>query len=87
MGDTRRAVPDILRGTLDVLILRALADRTQAHGYAVAKWIESATGDASRITNADVTFTGFRHADPCQAFDDQKVMRACAKQFESGRDW
>jgi transcriptional regulator len=46
MGSTRRAAPDILRGTLDVLILRALSERTQAHGYAVAKWIESATGDA-----------------------------------------
>lgn len=48
---------------------------------------DSATGDASSITNADVTFTGFRRADPCQALDDQELVRACVKQFEPGRDW
>ena len=40
--------PDILRGTFDLLILRALS-WGPAHGYAVARWIENATGDALEI--------------------------------------
>jgi len=39
---------DILRGTLDLLILKALS-WGPAHGYAVARWIEQATGDAFPI--------------------------------------
>ena len=39
---------DLLRGTLDLLILRALS-WGPAHGYAVARWIELATDDALRI--------------------------------------
>ena len=33
--------PEILRGTLDLLILQALS-WGPAHGYAVARWIENA---------------------------------------------
>jgi PadR family transcriptional regulator PadR len=40
--------PDILRGTLDLLILRALSWGA-AHGYAVARWIEQATDDALAV--------------------------------------
>lgn len=36
---------DILRGTFDLLILKALS-WGPAHGYAVARWIEGATEDA-----------------------------------------
>ena len=39
---------DLLRGTLDLLVLKALSWGT-AHGYAVARWIEQATNDALRI--------------------------------------
>lgn len=39
---------DLLRGTLDLLVLKALSWGT-AHGYAVARWIEQATQDALRI--------------------------------------
>jgi PadR family transcriptional regulator, regulatory protein PadR len=39
---------EILRGTLDLLILKALSGRP-AHGYSVARWIESATDDALAI--------------------------------------
>lgn len=39
---------DILRGTLDLLILKALS-RGSAHGYAVARWIEAATEDLLRV--------------------------------------
>jgi PadR family transcriptional regulator, regulatory protein PadR len=39
---------DILRGTLDLLVLRALAGGP-AHGYGVARWIERATGDVLAV--------------------------------------
>jgi PadR family transcriptional regulator PadR len=39
---------DILRGTLDLLVLKALSWGT-AHGYGVARWIEFATGDALAV--------------------------------------
>ena len=39
---------DILRGTLDLLILKALS-WGPAHGYGVARWIESATDDLLRV--------------------------------------
>src|SRR5262245_50746937 len=40
--------PDILRGTLDLLILQALS-WGPAHGYGVARWIEQATDDALAV--------------------------------------
>ncbi|MEW5916556.1 MAG: PadR family transcriptional regulator [Gemmatimonadota bacterium] len=39
---------ELLRGTLDLLILRALSVET-THGYGVARWIERATSDALQI--------------------------------------
>ena len=46
MGENRSLPgPDILRVTLELLILHALSWRP-AHGYTVAKWVETATGDA-----------------------------------------
>src|SRR5258706_4838133 len=39
---------ELLKGTLDLLILRALAAGT-AHGYGVMRWIEDATGEVLRI--------------------------------------
>lgn len=39
---------EVLRGTLDLLILRALS-WGPAHGYSVASWIERATDDVLRI--------------------------------------
>ena len=38
----------LLQGTLDLLVLRALV-WGPAHGYAIARWIERATGDALSI--------------------------------------
>ena len=38
----------VLRGTLDLLILKALS-YGPAHGYAVAEWIERVTGDTLQI--------------------------------------
>jgi PadR family transcriptional regulator, regulatory protein PadR len=49
MGDTKPvAGPDILRGTLDLLVLQALK-WGPSHGYGVARWIEQATGDALAV--------------------------------------
>jgi PadR family transcriptional regulator, regulatory protein PadR len=39
---------EVLRGTLDLLILRSLSWGS-AHGYAVARWIEQATNDVLSI--------------------------------------
>ncbi|HEX6974033.1 MAG TPA: PadR family transcriptional regulator [Vicinamibacterales bacterium] len=39
---------DILRGTLDLLILKSLS-WGPAHGYAVARWVEFATGDVLAV--------------------------------------
>jgi transcriptional regulator len=38
----------LLRGTLDLLLLQALADGA-LHGYAIARRVEIATGDALRV--------------------------------------
>jgi len=46
--DMTPSAPDILRGTLDLLILKALS-WGPAHGYAIARWIEQATGDALAV--------------------------------------
>jgi PadR family transcriptional regulator PadR len=39
---------DILRGTLDLLILKALS-WGPSHGYGVARWIQFATGDVLSV--------------------------------------
>ena len=39
---------DILRGTLDLLVLRAVS-WGPSHGYAVARWIEQATDDVLQV--------------------------------------
>jgi PadR family transcriptional regulator len=44
---------DLLHGTLDLLILRALT-WGPAHGYRVARWIEQATGEALPIEDGSL---------------------------------
>ena len=39
---------ELLKGTLDLLILQALTDGAQ-HGYGVARWLEAASRDLLRI--------------------------------------
>jgi transcriptional regulator len=39
---------DILRGTLDLLVLKALSFGA-GHGYGVARWIQFATGDMLQV--------------------------------------
>ena len=48
MGASSTAIPEVLRGTLDLLVLKALG-WGPAHGYAVARWIQQATNDALAI--------------------------------------
>ena len=43
-----QAAPDILRGTLDLLILKALS-WGPAHGYGVARGLQHATDDAHEV--------------------------------------
>lgn len=45
---TKPAGPDILRGTLDLLILQALS-RGRAHGYDIARRVEESTGDVLAV--------------------------------------
>ena len=40
---------DRLQGTLDLLVLRVLANSGAQHGYAIAQRIHVATGDALRV--------------------------------------
>src|SRR5687767_14387711 len=42
------STPEILRGTLDLLILKALS-WGPAHGYGVARWIQHGTNDALEV--------------------------------------
>jgi transcriptional regulator len=44
----RRDTGDLLQGTLAILILKALVS-APAHGYGIARWIETTTGDVLRI--------------------------------------
>lgn len=49
MGDdSKQPVPDILRGTLDLLVLKALS-WGPAHGYGVARRIEESTNDVLAV--------------------------------------
>ena len=46
--DKKEASGDLLQGTLDLLILKALA-RGPMHGYAVAEWIHESSQDVLRV--------------------------------------
>ena len=39
---------DLLQGTLDMLVLKALT-RAASHGYGLAQWIQRTSGDALRV--------------------------------------
>ncbi len=47
-GSDADETADLLRGTLGMMILKALA-RGPRHGYAVAEWIEEASGEVLRV--------------------------------------
>jgi PadR family transcriptional regulator, regulatory protein PadR len=48
MGNVTEPSIEVLRGTLDLLILKAVS-WGPTHGYGVARWIEQATSDVLRI--------------------------------------
>jgi PadR family transcriptional regulator, regulatory protein PadR len=48
MKEKREPPGDLLQGTLDLLILKALA-RGSLHGYAVAEWIHQTSEDVLRV--------------------------------------
>jgi len=47
MGDKNKP-GDLLQGTLDMLVLKALS-RGSKHGYAVAEWIHESSNDVLRV--------------------------------------
>jgi transcriptional regulator len=44
---------ELLHGTLETLILKSVARRPM-HGYAIARWLEDATGDVLRIEDGSL---------------------------------
>ena len=48
MAPSEQKPGDLLQGTLDMLVLKALA-RGAKHGYAVAEWIHSASDEVLRV--------------------------------------
>lgn len=48
MGDIKERQGDLLQGTLDMLVLKALA-RGPLHGYGVAEFIEQTSDDVLRV--------------------------------------
>jgi transcriptional regulator len=48
MGDSQNKQGDLVQGTLDMLVLKALASGSK-HGYAVAEWIAQTSEDVLRV--------------------------------------
>src|SRR5882762_5951138 len=48
MGEGMEKQGDLVQGTLDMLVLKALARGTK-HGYAVAEWIHESSQDVLRV--------------------------------------
>jgi transcriptional regulator len=48
MGVTRESTSDLLPGTLDMLVLKAVA-RGPRHGYSIAEWIQQMSEDVLRV--------------------------------------
>jgi PadR family transcriptional regulator, regulatory protein PadR len=48
MGTSKEKSGDLVQGTLDMLVLRALSDGSK-HGYAVAEWIHETSQDVLRV--------------------------------------
>jgi PadR family transcriptional regulator PadR len=48
MGDPQNKQGDLVQGTLDMLVLKALAGSSK-HGYAVAEWIAQSSEEVLRV--------------------------------------
>src|SRR5438477_5708518 len=53
---------DLLRGTLDLLILRALSWQA-SHGYGIARWIQQVTDDVLRVEEGSLYPSLYRMED------------------------
>jgi transcriptional regulator len=51
---TRRPVPDLLPGTLDLLILRTLQNTTPLHGWAISERIQQISQDVLQINQGSL---------------------------------
>jgi PadR family transcriptional regulator PadR len=51
MGDNR---PEVLQGTLDLMILKTLESMGPQHGYGIARRIEQVSGDSLRLNQGTV---------------------------------
>jgi len=67
----------LLQGTLDLLVLRALSDGP-LHGYAIAKWIGSASADALRVEEGSLYPALYR-------LEDRGWLASTWKASETGR--
>lgn len=70
---------DRLQGTLDLLILKALARGGPLHGYAIAQRIHQATDDSLRIEEGSLY-------PALQRMTHEKWLRAQWKTTETGRN-
>jgi transcriptional regulator len=41
--------PDLIPGTLELLILKAVMSMRKSHGYEIAEWLHSASGDSLKV--------------------------------------
>jgi transcriptional regulator len=69
---------DLIQGTLDVLILKSLASESR-HGWAIAKRIQSASGDVLQIKQGSLYPALHR-------LENQGLIRAEWRTNESGRE-
>jgi transcriptional regulator len=69
---------DLIQGTLDVLILKAVAAEAR-HGWAIAKRIQAASGDVLQIKQGSLYPALHR-------LEHQGLIRAEWRQSETGRD-
>ena len=69
---------DLLQGTLDVLILKSLATEPR-HGWAIAKRIESVSGDVLQIKQGSLYPALHR-------LESQGLLRSEWRENETGRD-
>lgn len=51
MGDNR---PEVLQGTLDLMILKTLESMAPQHGYGIARRIEQVSGDSLRLNQGTI---------------------------------
>jgi transcriptional regulator len=69
---------DLIQGTLDVLILKSLASESR-HGWAIAKRIQSASGDVLQIKQGSLYPALHR-------LENQGLIRAEWRTNETGRE-